>query len=327
MFADHIDKRVGTDAMEQSPNREGYGQGLLEAGKQNPDVVALCCDLTASTKTKAFADEFPERFVEIGIAEQNLISVASGMAALGKIPFTSSYAMFSPGRSWEQIRTTVCYNDSNVKVIGAHAGVSVGPDGATHQAIEDMAIMRVIPNMIVIAPADTIEAKKAVLAAAEHVGPVYIRLAREKTPVVTTEESPFTIGKAHTVYHSDVDEGVKVGVVATGTLLHNAMMAAKELNEEGVGVTVLHMPTVKPLDEAALGALLEECDFLVTVEEHQAIGGLGSAVAEYVTTNNPKKVIRIGVQDTFGESGDPEELITLHKMDVDSIKETIKDNL
>lgn len=327
MFADHIDKRIGTDEMELQPNRIGYGEGLLEAGKRDERVVALCCDLTGSTKTNLFADEFPDRFVQVGIAEQNLISVASGMAAIGKIPFASSYAMFSPGRSWEQVRTTVAYNESNVKVIGAHAGVSVGPDGATHQAIEDMAIMRVIPNMVVIAPADIIEARKAVLAAAEYEGPVYIRLAREKTPVVTTEESPFSIGQAHTVLFKDNTHEKTVGIIVTGTLLCNAMMAAKELNESGVGATVLHMPTIKPLDEEALKNLATEHDFLVTVEEHQVSGGLGGAVCEFVAGHEPKKVVRIGVNDEFGQSGEPEELINHYGMDADSIVNKIRENL
>ncbi len=327
MFADHIDKRIGTDQMEQVPIRNGYGEGLLSAGEKNEQVVALCCDLTGSTKTDAFAKAFPERFVEIGIAEQNLISVASGMAAIGKIPFASSYAMFSPGRSWEQIRTTVAYNDANVKIIGAHAGVSVGPDGATHQAIEDIAITRVIPNMIVIAPADSIEAKKAVLAAAEHKGPVYIRLAREKTPVVTTEESPFEIGKAYTVFHKDAKHEKSVGIIATGSLLYQALMAAKELNQSGVGASVLHVPTIKPLDEAAVKTITEDHDFLVTVEEHQVTGGLGGAICEFVSGNCPTKVIRIGVQDLFGQSGEPEELITHYEMDTASIVKKVREEI
>ncbi len=327
MFADHIDKRIGTDGMELAPIRNGYGEGLLTAGEKNEQVVALCCDLTDSTKTDAFAKAFPERFVEIGIAEQNLISVASGMAAMGKIPFASSYAMFSPGRSWEQIRTTVAYNDANVKVIGAHAGVSVGPDGATHQAIEDIAITRVIPNMVVIAPADSIEAKKAVLAAAEHKGPVYIRLAREKTPVVTTEESPFEIGKAHTVFHKDAKHEKTVGIIATGSLLYQALMAAKELNESGIGASVLHVPTIKPLDEAAVKAIAEDHDFLVTVEEHQVTGGLGGAICEFVSGNCPTKVIRVGVQDLFGQSGEPEELVTHYEMDTASIVKKVREEI
>lgn len=325
MFAEHLDKRICTDEVEQSPNRVGYGEGLKLAGEKDERVVALCGDLTGSTKTAVFAEAFPDRFLQLGIAEQNMASVASGMAACGKIPFIASYAMFSPGRSWEQVRTTIAYNDSNVKIIGAHAGVSVGPDGATHQAIEDMAIMRVIPNMVVIAPADTIEARKAVMAAAEFVGPVYIRLARENTPVVTTEDSPFEIGKAHTFLQKDNSHEKTVGIIVTGTLVHNALMAGKLLNEAGIGVSVLHMPTVKPLDTAALDTFADEHDVLVTVEEHQVAGGLGSAVSEFLSEYKPKRIVKIGVQDSFGESGDPEELIKHHKMDVDSIVARVRD--
>ncbi|OIP77740.1 MAG: transketolase [Parcubacteria group bacterium CG2_30_44_11] len=301
------------------PSRNGYGIGLKEAGERDERVVALCCDLTESTRTIDFAEAFPERFVQVGIAEQNMISVASGMAAMGKIPFTASYAMFSPGRSWEQIRTTISYNESNVKIIGAHAGVSVGPDGATHQAIEDVAIMRVIPNMVVISPADYIEARKATLAAAEYNGPVYIRIGREKTPVVTTEESPFVIGKAELLYDRDPRHEKTVGIVVTGTLAHNALVAAVRLNEAGIGVSVLHMATIKPLDVAALEIFGAEHELIVTVEEHQIIGGLGSAVCEYYAGTKPKRVIRIGVDDQFGQSGTIDDLITHYGMDIDSI--------
>jgi len=327
MFANHLDKRICTPEVEQIPNRNGYGDGLKEAGEKNPNVVALSADLTGSTRTNVFADAFPERFVQVGIAEQNMASVASGMAAMGKVPFIASYAMFSPGRSWEQVRTTIAYNQSNVKIIGAHAGVSVGPDGATHQAIEDMAIMRVIPNMVVIAPCDSIEAKKATLAAAEYEGPVYIRIAREKTPVVTTEASPFTIGKAEVFLEKDATHEKTVGLIVTGILAHNALVAAKRLNEEGIGVSVLHMATIKPLDTKALDTFAQDHDLLVTVEEHQVAGGLGGAVAEYVSSTNPRKIIRIGVHDEFGQSGEPEELIAHYGMDADSIVQTVKINL
>jgi transketolase len=327
MFAKHLDKKICTPEVEQLPNRNGYGDGLKEAGEKNKNIVALSADLTGSTRTNVFADVFPERFVQVGIAEQNMASVASGMAAMGKIPFIASYAMFSPGRSWEQVRTTIAYNDSNVKIIGAHSGVSVGPDGATHQAIEDMAIMRVIPNMVVIAPCDTVEAKKATLAAAEYKGPVYIRLAREKTPVVTTEDSPFEIGKAEVFLDKDAAHKKTVGIIVTGILVHNALEAAKTLNEEGVGVSVMHMATIKPLDTQALDTFASEHDILVTVEEHQVAGGLGSAVAEYISSTNPKKIIRIGVHDTFGQSGEPEELIEEYGMDAKSITQTVRGSL
>ncbi len=319
MFATHLDKKIGTDAVEKVPNRNGYGEGLKEAGEKNPDVVALCADLTGSTRTNIFADAFPERFVQCGIAEQNMASVASGMAAMGKVPFVAGYAMFSPGRSWEQVRTTIAYNNANVKIIGAHAGVSVGPDGATHQAIEDIAIMRVIPNMVVLAPCDTIEAKKATLAAAEYEGPVYIRLAREKTPVVTTDDSPFEIGKAEVFYKKDTQYEKTVGIISTGTLAYNALEAAQSLEKKGVGVTVLHMATIKPLDIQALDALAQEHDCIVTIEEHQIAGGLGSAVAEHLSYHNPTPILRIGVDDAFGQSGEPEELIKQYGMDAQSI--------
>lgn len=324
MFAKHLDKRICTPEVEKVPNRNGYGEGLKEAGERDQNVVALCADLTGSTRTNIFADAFPERFVQCGIAEQNMASVASGMAAMGKVPFIAGYAMFSPGRSWEQVRTTIAYNDSNVKVIGAHAGVSVGPDGATHQAVEDIAIMRVIPNMVVIAPCDAVEAKKATLAAAEYKGPVYIRLARDKTPVVTTDDSPFTIGKVEVFLEKEAGHEKTVGIVVTGILVHNALSAAKTLNEEGIGVSVMHMATIKPMDTKALDAFASEHDVLVTVEEHQVAGGLGSAVAEHISATNPKRIIRIGVEDSFGESGEPEELIAHFGMDAKAIVEKVR---
>lgn len=319
MIASHLDKRFATAEMESVPNRNGYGEGLVEAGKRDDNIVALSADLTESTRTLPFAEAFPKRFIQVGIAEQNMASVAAGMAAMGKIPFVASYAMFSPGRSWEQIRTTIAYNNSNVKIIGAHAGVSVGPDGATHQAIEDIAIMRVMPNMVVIAPADVHEARKAVLAAAKYEGPVYIRIGRSNTPVVTTPESPFEIGKAEIMYERNKDLEGPIAIVVTGTLLHNALKAAMLLEEKGIGVTVLHMPTIKPLDTNALDRIAEEHAGIVTVEEHQKAGGLGGAVAEYLSSVNPIKIIRVGVDNQFGQSGEPDELIEHYGMGVESI--------
>lgn len=319
MFASHLDPRVGTSDVEQVPSRNGFGDGLVEAGVRDERVVALAADLTESTRTLPFAEKFPHRFVQVGIAEQNMASVAAGMAAMGKVPFIASYAMFSPGRNWEQIRTTIAYNNSNVKVIGAHAGISVGPDGATHQAIEDIALMRVMPNMIVIAPADAHEARKATLAAATHVGPVYIRLGRSNTPVATTPESPFEIGRAEQLAFRDESLPTKVGIVVTGTLLHNALCAAKELREQGIGASVLHMATIKPLDTKALEAFAVEHGALVTVEEHQRMGGLGSAVAEHLSLVAPVRIVRLGVDDQFGQSGEPEELIAHYGMDTTSI--------
>lgn len=324
MFASHLQPNLTDKEIEQAPTRNGFGEGLLEAGKRDERVVALCCDLTESTRVQAFADEFPERFVQIGIAEQNLVLVGAGMAAMDKIPFVTSYAMFSPGRSWEQVRNIVCYNNSNVKIVGSHAGVSVGPDGATHQAIEDIAIMRAIPNMTVIAPADIHEARKMVLAISEFEGPVYFRLGRSATPVVTTPESPFEIGKAEIMYSRNEEHEKTIGIVSTGSLLHNSLMAAVELEKQGIGVSVLHMATIKPMDTEALDKLAAEHDSLVTVEEHQVTGGLGGAVAEYLSSTNPTKITRIGVQDTFGQSGEPNELIEHYGMGVESIVDAAK---
>lgn len=319
MFASHLQPNISPDGVEKVPTRNGYGEGLLEAGKRDERVIGLCCDLTESTRTDKFATEFPERFIQVGVAEQNLASVGSGMAAMGKIPFIASYAMFSPGRNWEQIRTTIAYNNANVKMIGAHAGVSVGPDGATHQAIEDIAITRVIPNMVVIAPADVHEARKATLAAAKYEGPVYIRLGRSATAVVTTPESPFVIGKAEVMFTRDESLEKKIGIVVTGSLLHNALMAAEELQEAGVGASVLHMPTIKPLDTTALKSFAEEHGALVTVEEHQIAGGLGGAVAEFLSGVHPTRIERVGMKDEFGESGEPDELIAHFGMDTKGI--------
>ena len=320
MFALHLDEKIQTNlAPLQVPSRNGYGEGLLEAGKRDERVVALSADLTESTRTLPFAETFPKRFIQVGIAEQNMASVAAGMSAMGKIPFIASYAMFSPGRNWEQIRTTIAYNNSNVKIIGAHAGVSVGPDGATHQAIEDIALMRVIPNMVVLAPADIHEARKATLLAAKFDGPVYIRVGRSDTPVVTTPESPFAIGQAEVFYTKNPDLPQSVGIISTGVLAYNALMAAVELEKNNIGAGVLHIATIKPLDGEALGAFASNHDILITVEEHQVAGGLGSAVAEYLGEHIPKKIIRLGIHDMFGQSGEPNELLAHYGLDVSSI--------
>jgi transketolase len=313
--------------VEQVPIRKGFGEGFLAAAEANKNVVGLCADLTESTQMLAFRQKFPERFIEIGVAEQNLATVASGMAAMGKIPFMTSYAMFSPGRNWEQIRTTIAYNNRPVKIAGSHAGISVGPDGGTHQAVEDLAIMRVIPRMVVISPCDAIEAKKATIAAAKTDDPTYIRLAREKTPVMTTAETPFTIGKAQFVYIGKRKDGKKekvtsiydVGIVATGALLHKALVAAKRLTDEGKSVVVMNLATVKPLDEEAVVKLAHECHAVVTVEEHQIMGGMGSAVAECLAAHFPVPIEFIGVKNKFGQSGNPNELIELYEMGADHI--------
>jgi len=291
----------------QAPTRNGYGEGLVEAGRKNKNVVVLCADLTESTRSEAFAKEFPERFVEMGVAEQNMASVASGMAACGKIPFISSYAMFSPGRNWEQIRTTICYNERHVIIGGAHAGVSVGPDGATHQAIEDIAITRVLPNMTVVVPCDAVEAKKATTASVGLKNVVYLRFAREKTPILTTDKTPFKVGRAEVFWDSKGKPDV--AVISCGPLVHNALLAAVELEKKGVNVRVINNHTIKPMDESTILKAAKDAGCLVTVEEHQINGGMGSAVAEIITRNYPVPIEFVGVRNRFGESGEPNELI------------------
>jgi len=317
-----LNPRVFEQDVEQEAIRKGFGEGFLQAGKEDDNVVGLCADLTESTHMILFKKAFPQRFIEVGVAEQNLASVASGMAATGKIPFISSYAMFSPGRNWEQIRTTICYNNTNVKIAGSHAGVSVGPDGGTHQALEDLALMRVLPRMTVISPCDAIEVKKATVAAAKHRGPTYIRLAREKTPIITTPETPFEIGRSQLFYESQ--NKADVGIIATGSLVHKALLAAKKLEADGISIKVLNLSTIKPLDQEALISLARETGAVVTVEEHQIAGGMGSAVSEFLAATHPVRMAFVGVNDRFGQSGKPEELIEYYGMGVDSIVEAVK---
>lgn len=317
-----LNTKVFDKDVEQKPTRAGFGEGLLLAGKENKSVVALCADLTESTQTLPFAQAFPDRFFEMGVAEQNMASVASGLAAMGKIPFIASYAMFNPGRNWEQIRTTICYNNANVKIIGAHAGVSVGPDGGTHQAIEDIALMRVIPRMTVFNPCDAIEAKKITLWAARHDGPTYIRLAREKTPIMTTEQTPFASGRAYPYILPA--ERMQVAILATGPLLYQALRAVALLKEHGIVTGVLHVPTIKPLPHHDILSFVRDARLVITVEEHQVAGGFGSAVAEFLSAEMPKKMGFIGVHDLFGQSGEPDELINYYKMSAVSIVATAR---
>ena len=318
-----LNPKIFNEDVEQVPIRKGFGQGLLVAGEADKNVVALCADLTESTQMIFFKEKFPERFVEIGVAEQNLVTVASGMAAMGKIPFCSSYAMFSPGRNWEQIRTTIAYNDRPVKIVGSHAGISVGPDGGTHQALEDIALMRVMPNMDVISPCDALEAKRATLALAKSGKPGYLRLAREKTPIITTEETPFDINKAEIYWMPDVGLA-QVGIIVTGSLLYRALLAAKELESEGIKTKVMNLASVKPIDVDAIVSLAKECKAIVTVEEHQIMGGMGSAVAEVITQDYPVYMEFVGVQNKFGQSGTPDELVEYYGMGVESIKKAVK---
>ncbi len=316
-----LSEKIFTDGVDELPTRDGYGNGLVELGGQNPNVVVLCADLAESTRSLWFKEKYPERYIEMGVAEQNMAAIAAGLAVSGKIPFVSSYAVFSPGRNWEQIRTTAAYNNANVKIAGAHAGVSVGPDGATHQAIEDIATMRVIPNMKVIVPCDAIEAKKATVAAGEIYGPVYLRFAREATPVITSEETPFKIGKAEVLWHSARPEAAIIGC---GPLLYNAMLAAAELEKEEISVVVLNSHTVKPIDEKTIIEAAKKCGAVVTLEEHSIIGGLAGAVAEVLAKNHPVPMEFVGMRDVFGESGPPNDLIEKYGMGVKNIKEAVK---
>jgi len=291
------------EAVEKSPTRKGYGEGLKKAGELNDDVVALCADLTESTQMHLFKEAFPDRFFEVGVAEQNLVTVGSGLAAMGKIPFVSSYAAFSPGRNWEQIRTTISLNDRPVKIVGSHAGLYTGADGATHQMLEDIALMRVLPNMVVIVPGDAVEAEKATLAVAKDSRPAYLRLAREATPIVTTDKTPFEIGKAYLMR-----EGGALSLISTGTMTYKALMAARQLANDGIEVDVLHIPTIKPLDAIAIIKSASKTGVVITIEEAQINGGLGGAVSELLSEHKPTYVYRMGMQDHFGESGTPDEL-------------------
>lgn len=297
------------------PIRKGFGRGLKTAGELNPNVVAACADLTDSTQMSLFKEAFPDRFVEIGVAEQNLVTVGAGLAAMGKIPFVSSYAAFSPGRNWEQIRTTICLNDQPVKVVGSHAGVSVGPDGATHQMLEDIALMRVLPNMVVIVPGDSVEAEKATLAMAKDARPGYLRLAREATPVITTAKTPFAIGKAY-VY----TPGTDVTIIATGTMTYQALLAAEQLYKDGIDAEVVHVPTIKPLDAETILKSVRKTGCVVTAEEGQIAGGLAGAVAELLAEEHPVPMRRIGMKDRFGESGEPNELLEYFGLDAKHIR-------
>lgn len=315
------------DAKEQAATRDGFGRGVVEAGEADPRVVVLCADLTESTRVLEFQKKFPERFVEIGVAEQNMAALASGFAAYGKIPFIASYAAFSPGRNNEQIRTTISINNVPVKIAGMHAGVSVGPDGATHQALEDMALMRIQPRMTVISPCDAEEARKATVAAAKLPGPVYLRFGREKSPLMTTAETPFEVGKASIFWKSDLpaQAGSSIAVIfATGPLVHNALLAARELEKNGTAVTVVNVHTIKPLDEETIVKVTSESGAVVTVEEHQIAGGLGSAIAELLTQKAPVPMEFVGVHDQFGQSGEPKELIEHYGMGVSHIVAAVK---
>lgn len=308
------------DNPELVPTRDGYGNGLVELGEKNSNVVVLTGDLAESTRALKFGEKYPERFIECGVAEQNMMGIAAGLALEGKIPFVSSYAVFVPGRCWDQFRVSVCYTKANVKVAGAHAGISVGPDGATHQALEDVASVRALPNLVVIIPCDSLETKKATIAAGNLEGPVYFRFAREKTAVFTTEETPFKVGRAEIFYESGRD----VAIIGAGPLLYKALVAAKELEKEKIGCVVVNNHTVKPIDEDTLTRVAKMTKAVVTVEEHQVMGGVGSAIAEVLAQNYPVPMEFVGMQNTFGESGTPEELLEKYGMSVQTIKNAVK---
>lgn len=310
-LADYLDKPV------IEPNRKGFGIGLVAAGEIDDRVVAACADLTESTQMYLFKEKFPDRFIEVGVAEQNLVTLGSGLAAAGKIPFVSSYAAFSPGRNWEQIRTTICLNDRPVKIVGSHTGVSVGPDGATHQMLEDIALMRVLPNMIVIAPADSIEAKKATLAMIKNPKPNYLRLAREGIPVITSLDTPFEIGEAYVF-----KEGKDISLIGTGTMTYHCLMAAEALSKQGISAEVVHVPTIKPLDASTILGSAKKTGAVVTAEEGQINGGLGGAIAELLSEELPTPMKRIGMVDHFGESGEMNELMVHFGLDAKHIELT-----
>lgn len=319
----YLNPKLFDKDVEQIPNRHGFGDALVELGRANPNVYSLTADLAESTRAHLFAKEFPNRFVEIGIAEQNLVGVAAGLAKIEKIPFVSDYATFCPGRSWDQVRVSVCYSQQNVKIAGAHTGISVGPDGATHQALEDIAIMRCLPLMTVVVPCDYEEAKKTTHAAAEMVGPFYFRFAREKTPVITTKKTPFKVGRAE-IFR----EGKDVSIIACGPLLYEALVAAEVLKKEGIDAEVINNHTIKPIDTKTLVASAKKTGCVVTVEEHQVMGGAGSAVAECLVKNFPVPMEFVGMQDSFGESGEPNELLAKYHMKsrdiISAVKKVIK---
>lgn len=312
-----LNPKLFLDDIELEPNRKGFGEGLVNAGTLDEQIVALSADLTESTQMEPFKKAFPERFVEIGVAEQNLVTVGSGLAAVGKKPFVTSYASFSPGRNWEQIRTTICLNEQNVKIVGSHAGVSVGPDGATHQMLEDIGLMRVLPNMVVVVPCDSIEARKATEALAKTDHPAYLRVAREATAVITTEATPFGLGKAQ-VFR----EGTDVSLVACGPLVYEALKAAEELGKHNISVEVVNSPSVKPLDKATIIASAKKTKHVITVEEGQTAGGLGGAVAELLAEELPTAMRQVGVKNRFGQSGTVPELWKEYALDAPAIVKT-----
>lgn len=316
-----LNEKLFDDLVEQKATREGFGEALVELGDKNPNVVVLTADLSESTKTNGFEQKFPERFFEVGVAEQNMAAIAAGLAITGKVPFISSYATFSPGKNWETIRTTIVYNRADVKIAGHHSGIMTGPDGATHQATEDIASVRAWPNMTIFVPCDSIEAKKVTLESAEIDGPVYLRFTRDKTPLITTEKTPFDKNKIQTFWTS---QNPKATIFATGYMLYYALLAAKNLEEKGVNILVANVSCIKPSDEKTIIELSKQTGHVVAVEDHQVTGGLGGMIAEVLAKNSPTPMEFIGLQNTFAESGTPKDLIKKYKMDQAAIEEAIK---
>lgn len=315
----HLKRNTLSKDIEKIPTRDGYGIGLVEVGEKNENVVVLTADLSESTRAHKFQEKFPQRFVQCGIQEQNMANVAVGLALNGKIPFVSTYAVFCPGRNWDQVRISAAYNDANVKFAGAHTGISVGPDGATHQAMEDVALTRVLPNMTVLVPCDSEETRKVVHAAASREGPVYFRFARAGTPAFTTDKTPFKVGKAQVFA-----EGSDVAIIGAGPLMHSALAAADRLIERGIACRVINCPSIKPMDEDTIERAARECGAIVTVEEHQVMAGVGSAIAEVVVKNYPVPMEFVGMQNSFGESGQPDELLKKYKMDAEAIEAAVR---
>jgi transketolase len=314
-----INGTLSFPAQTKGGTRDGYGEALLELGEGDKNIVALSADLAESTRVHLFAKKFPERFFQVGVAEQNMAAVSAGLAYAGKTAFASSFGVFSPGRNWDFIRTAICYANADVKIASTHTGLTVGEDGATHQALEDIAITRVLPNMKVVVPCDCLEAKKATFVIAREKGPFYLRLGREKLPIATTEQTPFSIGKIETFR-----DGSDIAIVACGSLVYESLLAAEELAKEGIDARVLNCHTIKPLDSKAIEAAARDCGLIVTAEEHQIIGGLGGAVAEVLGETCPVPMARVGMRDSFGESGTGLELLNKYKLNKAGVIEAAK---
>ncbi|MBU2632306.1 transketolase family protein [Patescibacteria group bacterium] len=317
----YLNEKVFEENVEKAATRDGFGNAMMKLGETNNNVVALTADLMESCKLDTFAEKFPTRFFECGVAEQNMANIGAGLAISGKIPFITSFAVFSPGRNWEVIRTAAAYNNANIKIAGHHAGIATGPDGATHQATEDISLMRVLPNFSVFVPCDVIEAEKATEKAAKIKGPVYLRFSREKTPIITTKETPFEIGNMPLFW---ISENPKVVIFAMGHLVYQSLIAAKELEKEGIETLVVNTSIVKPLNKKAIIELAKETKAAVTVEDHQIAGGLGSAIAEVLAENLPTPIEFVGLRDIFAESGEAQDLFKKYKIDKNSIKEAVR---